>query len=118
MLDRDFAETFARKWVQAWNDRDIDAVLADYAESVVLHSPRGRSEAGESIPRVEGMQALRAYWEQALEAAPNLFFEVDELFVSSDALTLIYLNHRSQRVAETFVFNADGKVIKTIAAYN
>ena len=39
------------------------------------------------------------------------------MLCGSDALTIIYTNHRQQTVGETFVFGKDGKVIRSIAAY-
>jgi hypothetical protein len=42
---------------------------------------------------------------------------VDQVFTGSDALTILYTNHRQQAVAETFVFGTDGKVARSVAAY-
>ena len=32
MMHPEFAKQFAREWVEAWNDHDLDRVLAHYAE--------------------------------------------------------------------------------------
>ena len=47
----------------------------------------------------------------------ELFFEVEPVLAGSDAVTIVYTNHRSQTVAETFVFNGDGKVRTSVACY-
>ena len=117
VIDADFARTFARDWVKAWNDHDLDAILAHYAEDVVFHSPRIRVVTGEDVDSVTGKGALRAYWSQALGLATDLFFEIDQIFTGSDALTIVYTNHRSQTVAETFLFSAAGQVEASFAAY-
>jgi hypothetical protein len=39
------------------------------------------------------------------------------VFAGSNALTILYTNHRHQAVAETFIFGADGKVARSVAAY-
>ncbi len=116
-MDADSAQQFASAWVKAWNDHDLDAILAHYAEDVVFHSPRIRMVTGNDVDFVTGKPALRAYWAGALERLRSLFFEIDQVLPGSNALTILYTNERSQHVAETFVFNAAGKVERSIAAY-
>lgn len=118
MIDRNFSETFARDWTAAWNDRDLDAVLAHYAEEAAFHSPRISRVLNTDQTSLQGRDALRAYWEKALEAAPQLYFEFDRVLTGSDALTILYTNHRDERVAETFLFDESGRVRLSIAAYD
>lgn len=117
MIDSDFAQSFAREWVKAWNDHDLEAILSHYAEDVVFHSPRIRLVTGQEADSVAGKMALRTYWAKALEQARDLYFEIDQVMTGSDALTVLYTNQRQQNVAETFVFEAGGKVVCSIAAY-
>lgn len=72
---------------------------------------------GSDVDCVLGKAALREYWTQALSAARDLYFAIDRVFTGSDALTIEYTNHRSQSVCETFVFNREGKVRLSVAAY-
>ena len=116
-LDRARAETFARAWMSAWNDRDIDRILAHYADGVVFHSPRIALVMGNGGVSVSGKAALRDYWTKALERSPELFFELESVLTSSDAITLLYTNHREELVAETFLFDDDGEVRESVAAY-
>lgn len=117
MIDADSARTFAREWVKAWNDHDLAAILSHYAEDVVFHSPRIRTVTGLDVDAVNGKAALRDYWGRALSLARDLYFEVDQVFTGSDAVTIVYTNHRQQQVAETFMFGTDGKVIRAVASY-
>lgn len=116
-MDADTAQQFAREWVKAWNDHDLAAILAHYADDVVFHSPRIRVVTRRDVDFVTGKSELRSYWGAALEQARDLYFEIDQVLAGSDALTIVYTNHRQQTVAETFVFNAAGKVVRSIAAY-
>lgn len=116
-ITADFARTFAREWAQAWNDHDLEAILDHYADGIEFHSPRIRVVTARDIDSIVGKGDLGAYWAKALEMARDLFFEVETVLTGSDALTIIYTNHRSQTVAETFVFNADGKVRSSVACY-
>lgn len=117
MFTRDFAEAFARDWLSAWNDRDIDRILSHYADDIVFHSPRISTVMDNDATTVHGKKALQAYWTEALAKAPRIFFDFDDILVSSDAVTILYTNHREEKVAETFVFNEDGEVAHSIAAY-
>ena len=117
MLSRAFAEDFARDWVAAWNDRDIDRILSYYADDTEFHSPRIAVVMDNDATRVTGKKALQTYWTEALSQARQLFFDVDDILVSSDAVTVLYTNHREERVAETFIFNEDGEIARSIAAY-
>ena len=117
MLSRVFAEGFARDWLAAWNDRDIERILSHYGEDIIVHSPRMARVMGNEATGVFGKKALRDYWTKALAAAPQLFFELDDILIGSDALTILYTNHREELVAETFVFGPEGKVVRSIAAY-
>lgn len=117
MIDRNAAEAFARNWAQAWNDRDLDAILAHYAEDVVFHSPRIAVITGEDVASISGKPALASYWSKALALAPSLYFEVDCVLNGSDAVTILYTNHRDETVAETFVFGGGNKVVQGVATY-
>lgn len=117
MLSRGFAESFARDWLAAWNDRDIDRILSHYSEEIIFHSPRIARVMENEAMSLFGKKALRDYWTKALGLAPQLFFELDDILVGSDALTILYTNHREELVAETFVFGPEGKVVRSIAAY-
>lgn len=116
-MTQDDALAFAREWVAAWNDRDLDQILSHYADTVTFHSPRIALVTGEDTPSLSGKTALKAYWSEALKRAPNLYFELARVFISSDALVISYTNHRDQSVTECFIFNADGEVTTSVAAY-
>jgi len=114
VLTREFVVAFAEDWVEAWNARDLAAVVDHYADDVTFHSPRIRAVTGQDVDRVVGKEALRAYWQAALERAPELHFEIDRVLLGSDCCTILYRNHRRESVAETFVFSG-GSVVQAIA---
>jgi hypothetical protein len=108
-------DTFASDWIAAWNSRDLDAILSHYAPEIVFLSPYAERVIGTG--RVEGIDALRAYWRTGLDANPILHFEFETVFAGTGALTILYRNHRQQRVAETVEFNEAGKVVRSFACY-
>lgn len=38
LMNTEVAQEFAREWIAAWNARDLDRILAFYAEDFVLSS--------------------------------------------------------------------------------
>ncbi|MCA6123659.1 nuclear transport factor 2 family protein [Bradyrhizobium sp. WSM 1704] len=99
-----------RDWIAAWNSRDLERVLALYAEDAEMTSDRipalGFGESG----TVRGKDALRAYWGTALAKLPGLHFELIELFVSPDSVVVFYRNERGKRICEYLRLDAAGKI--------
>ena len=63
---------FAERWIEAWNSRDIEAVLTHYADDVIFTSPTAARFVPESGGTILGKDALRSYWTVALQANPDL----------------------------------------------
>ena len=117
MIDRQWAEAFARAWAANWQAKDLDAILSHYSPDVVFRSPRIALVLGTPQAYVTGVVELRAYWQKALAAAKEVRFAIEAVGIGGDALTIIYTNHRDDRVAETLVFGADGRIIEGIVTY-
>ena len=66
---------------------------------------------------VSGKADLARYWGKALQGK-DLRFHLERVYVGSDSLSISYRNQRGQHVVETFVFNAQGLVSESIAAYS
>jgi len=111
------AQAFAKEWLDAWNAHDLERVLAHYADDIELVSPRAAQVVPESGGVIRGKPALRAYWTAALGPAPTLRFELIDVFKTVSGATILYRNHRGQRVTETFLWNTDGKVVRTVVAH-
>lgn len=107
---------FAARWIAAWNARDIDAVLADYADDVVFTSPTAARFVPDSGGIVRGKDALRRYWAAALEANPHLHFELIEVFAGVDTIVVHHSNQVSGVVSEVLTFR-DGLVSVGHAAH-
>lgn len=114
-MTQDDAHAFAADWIAAWNSHDLPRILSHYAEGIEFLSPNAHRLVGDG--RVVGMEALRAYWTLGLARQPDLRFEFEEVLVGHQCLTILYRNHRGQRVAETVEFGSDRKVIRSAACY-
>ncbi len=116
-IDEAFARQFSSDWIQAWNAHNIDEVLTHYEEDFIFQSPMITVVTGNPSGRLQGKNAVRAYWSKALEILPNLHFELIDILLGSDCLTLYYRGHRGF-VAETFFFGSEEKVARAAATYS
>jgi hypothetical protein len=113
-MNQAIAEAFAAQWAEAWNRRDIEAVLAHFHEDVVFVSPTALAVTGSSI--VRGKVALRAYWTKAMAGISGLHFTVERILWANEnrELAIVYLaaiNGQSRRVSENLTFNAGDLVV-------
>jgi len=113
-LSRGEQRRFAALWADAWNRRDVEAVLEHFHEHVAFTSPTALAVVGS--PVVHGKSALRAYWNAALERVTALHFTVDRIVWDdvTNELAIVYIetiNGKSKRVSENLRFDDSGLVI-------
>ncbi|MBR0735681.1 nuclear transport factor 2 family protein [Bradyrhizobium liaoningense] len=101
-----------RTWIEAWNARDLDRVLAFYDDAAVMTSDRIPALGFDASGTLRGKAALRAYWGNALGLLPELHFSLIELFVSPDSVEVLYENERSKKICEYLRLNAAGKIVQ------
>lgn len=112
-MTRESSEAFAARWAEAWNCRDVEAVLAHFHEDIVFTSPTALAVVGS--PVVHGRDALRAYWTAALARTASLRFTVGHVLWDPvrRELAIIYtseIDGRTKRVSENFRFNEDDQI--------
>ena len=100
---------FAAEWIEAWNERDVEAVLRHYADDVVFTSPTAVRFVPESGGTIRGKDALRSYWTVALAANPDLRFELVDVYEGVDTIVLHYRNQAGAALNEVLSFR-DGLV--------
>jgi hypothetical protein len=108
---------FARRYYEAWNARNLDAIVALYAEDIEFSSPYIAALGFSPDGVIHGKPMLRLYVEKALERAPNLTFTPEALCVGARGHTLIYRNHRGERAAESHEMDPSGLVLRADATY-
>jgi ketosteroid isomerase-like protein len=109
---------FARRYYAAWNGRDLEAILALYADDIEFSSPYIAALGFSADGLIHGKPMLRVYFEKALERAPQLTFTPEALCVGARGHTLIYRNHRGERAAETHQLDMAGLVVRADATYS
>lgn len=108
---------FARRYYEAWNKRDIDAIMALYADEIEFSSPYIAALGFSADGVILGKPMLRSYVERALERAPGLTFTPEALMVGARGHTLIYRNHRGERAAEVHELDGAGLIVRADATY-
>jgi hypothetical protein len=116
MKNREDGNRFAESWIAAWNRRDVESVLAMYAEELSFTSPTALDITGHAT--VRGKSALRSYWQAALGHIEHLHFSLDRIIWDEKGheLGIVYardVNGILKRAVETFVFDANDLVIST-----
>ena len=117
MLAQDEARQFANQWIEAWNSHDLDAILSHYAPEIVLTSPVAARLLNHPAGSVEGIAALRAYFERGLQAYPQLTFELLDVLYGLSSVVLYYRNQVGSRTAEYMELDANQKIIRVVANY-
>jgi ketosteroid isomerase-like protein len=108
------SEKLARAWLEAFNRKDVEALLDLYAEHCTHTSPKIRVLHPETAGLLLGKPALRAWWVGALERIPSLRYEERALTCSPERAVLEYVRHAAGEdplpVAEVFDLRG-GKIV-------
>lgn len=118
MLDASWATEFAHEWIDAWNAHDMERILSHYHDDFEMSSPLIVQRLQDSQGTLKGKEALRAYWQPSLVADPPLEFELLDVLVGVDCVTLYYNNVGRRVVAETLIFDADRHAVKGMSQWS
>jgi catechol 2,3-dioxygenase-like lactoylglutathione lyase family enzyme len=113
--DRDPLAT-ARAWCDAWNRRDLDAVMVLYADDVVLTSPSVIERWGIADGTLRGRTRLREHFARGM-AAPNLHLTLENVLRGVGAATVLYRRETGALVADANTYDDEGRIRRTICSY-
>jgi predicted ester cyclase len=117
-VTKDEAWKLANHWVAAWNAHDLDLIMTHYEEAIELTSPVAAQLLGTPDGRVVGKTNLKAYFQRALEAYPDLHFHLEDVLWGVSSVVLYYKNQNGRHTAELMELSASGKVARVVANYN
>jgi ketosteroid isomerase-like protein len=113
---RDALIALARTWLDAFNARDLERLLALYAEDAVHTSPKLRVQRPETGGEIRGKAALRAWWSDAMTRLPGLHYAGKHLSAGDDRVVMEYERQNpgeaSYMVAETLVVS-EGRIVSS-----
>jgi hypothetical protein len=111
MLERSWALQFAQEWIASWNAHDLDRILSHYTEDFEMSSPLIVERLGREDGVLRGKTAVAEYWRPSMSLEPPLRFELEDVLVGINQLTIYYRNVGRKVVAETLTFDNALKVI-------
>lgn len=107
---------FARRWNDAWNAHDLDAVLDLFHDEVTFTSPLAARLLPESGGVVRGKDTLRLYWSTALAQRPELQFELTGLQAGVDTVLILFRHPGGPERVDVLRLR-DGKVFEGHGTY-
>ena len=117
MLTSAEADALARHWIEAWNDHDLERIIAHYADDVVFSSPFVQTIGASPAGAIVGRAALRAYFTAALARYPTLRFRLRAVFRGINSVTLLYESVNGLLAAETMIVNQSHRIGCVLAQY-
>ena len=116
-LTPEIAKRVAAAWVLAWNDHDLEAILAHYADPLHFTSPNVVKRMGRPDGTLRTKAELREYFGQGLRTQPQLRFELHDVLLGVDSLAVVYRNHRGQRAVEVMHLDGRGQIYRAVVQY-
>jgi ketosteroid isomerase-like protein len=84
-------EEIALKWFAAFNDHNLEDLLALYHDKAQHFSPKLKIRRPETKGLVKGKEALRDWWQDAFDRLPELHYEVTSLTANNDRVFMEYI---------------------------
>jgi hypothetical protein len=111
------ARAFAIKWITAWNNHDLKAILSHYSESLEFYSPLITQLLFNDTGVITSKADLERYFTIGLEKFPDLYFKLNHYFVGVNTVVLQYTSVNGKLASEVFLFGADGKAVSVYCNY-
>jgi len=108
----------ARDWAaaecDAWNRRDLDAIMAHYADDVALSSPAVVARMGRADGWLHGKAEVRAYFARGLQA-PGLHFELVDVHFGVNTICMIFRRETGDTMSDIFELDDQDRAIRLLA---
>ncbi|UQS25435.1 nuclear transport factor 2 family protein [Amycolatopsis thermalba] len=111
------ARAHADAWLAAWKARDLDAIMACYADDVDFVASTVTRRWGRPDGRLRGKPELRRHFELGLELAPELTFTEEALLTSPGGYALLYHRENGNRVLDVVELDQHGHAARVRAFY-
>jgi hypothetical protein len=95
----------ARRWLDAFNRKDIEALLALYHHEAIHYSPKLKQRLPQTQGLIQGHKMMRDWWQEAFDRLPDLYYR--EVAITS----------RDNRVFIQYVREVSGEEPLDVAEY-
>lgn len=85
--------TIAVHWLACFERRDLDGLLALYADDATHTSPKIRVRHPETGGRLRGKPAMRAWWQDSFERLPSMRYEPTAITADHRRVVMEYVRH-------------------------
>jgi ketosteroid isomerase-like protein len=92
-MEIDVLNNIAREWFSAFNEHNLENLLALYHDQAEHYSPKLKLRHPETKGLIKGKAALRAWWQDAFDRLPSLQYEVIRLTPHEDRVFMEYVRH-------------------------
>lgn len=83
----------ARQWFVAFNEHNLENLLALYDDHAEHYSPKLKVRHPETLGLIKGKDAMRAWWKDAFERLPTLHYEIKRLTPYDNRVFMEYIRH-------------------------
>jgi hypothetical protein len=109
------AITQAKNWIAAWNAHDLDAILLHYSPNVVFEARTVATRWNKVDGKFHGIGELRDHFALGLELAPNLHFELEQVFIAPSGYSVLYTRGNGNRVIDCVELDARWRANRVVA---
>ena len=84
-------EVIAKRWFAAFNEHQLENLLALYDDHAAHYSPKLKIRQPETNGLVAGKAALRAWWQDAFLRLPTLHYQYTTLTANNERVFMEYI---------------------------
>ncbi|MEN9638970.1 MAG: hypothetical protein RLZZ262_838 [Bacteroidota bacterium] len=106
----------AQQWIEAFNNKDLDGLLALYDPNAQHFSPKLKARLPETKGLITGHAAMRDWWQDAFTRLPNLHYAPSQYTIQDNRIFIEYIRQtpgeEDMDVAE-YLEIAEGKIVRS-----
>ncbi|MGE4220327.1 MAG: nuclear transport factor 2 family protein [Alphaproteobacteria bacterium] len=115
-MDATAGWALAQRWCDAWNGKDIDAIMALYADDVSFNSPSVVTRWNIPDGWIRSKDRLRANFEKGLQT-PGMHFEVTNVLTGLHSVAILYARETGALALDLVELDEDGLICRVVACY-
>jgi ketosteroid isomerase-like protein len=113
----DDAAARAKDWIEAWNSHDLERILSHYSKDVAFEVETARTRWNKADGKLHGIAELRRHFALGLELAPQLKFQLDQVFLAPSGYAVLYQRENGNRVIDCVAIDDAGLAARVTAYY-
>lgn len=84
-------DEIAKKWLKAFNEHNLEKLLALYDDNAIHFSPKLKMRKPETNGLIKGKDAMRLWWSDAFERLPQLTYREQTITANDDRVFMEYI---------------------------